>query len=135
MRCLRFEVLCEQKTCLNTEVRARQFYKYYVSGHYPSSCFYLKHSHVYTSKYNIFGDWILCQLSPIDRASPYLRNVVLKYKEDGILYKNRKIYNDQKLNICTKKIPEKKYRCMATFNSFDFFMSKFRVQSRQAITM
>jgi hypothetical protein len=28
-------------------------YKYYVSGHCPSSCFYLKHSPVYTSKHNI----------------------------------------------------------------------------------
>jgi hypothetical protein len=26
-----------------------QKYKYYVSGHYPSSCFYLKHRPVYIS--------------------------------------------------------------------------------------
>jgi hypothetical protein len=28
-------------------------YKYYVSGHYSSSCFYLKHRPVYISKHNV----------------------------------------------------------------------------------
>jgi hypothetical protein len=58
-------------------------YKYYVSGHYPSSCFYLKHRPVYISKHNV-SETALCfrhqvkptQLAPIDRASPYLRTPV-----------------------------------------------------------
>jgi hypothetical protein len=28
-------------------------YKYYVTGHYPSSCFHLKHRPVYISKHNV----------------------------------------------------------------------------------
>jgi hypothetical protein len=54
--------------------------KYYVSGNYPSSCFYLKHSYFYTTKCNV-SETGFChrlhvkptQLGPIDRASPYLR--------------------------------------------------------------
>jgi hypothetical protein len=71
---------------------------YYVFGHYPSSCLYLKHCPIYFSKHNVletrfclhfqvkptqFGQidraspYLLkvkpTQLGPIDRASPYLR--------------------------------------------------------------
>jgi hypothetical protein len=52
-------------------------YKYYVSGYYPSSCFYLKHRPVYTLKHNVSetGFCVLLQvkptqLGPIDRAIP-----------------------------------------------------------------
>jgi hypothetical protein len=31
----------------------RNHYKYYVSGHYPSSCFYLKHLFAFISKHNV----------------------------------------------------------------------------------
>jgi hypothetical protein len=57
------------------------WYKYYVFGHYPSSCLYLKkHRPVYISKHNV-SDTGFClrlqvkstQLGPIDRANPYLR--------------------------------------------------------------
>jgi hypothetical protein len=45
------------------------------------------------------------QLGPIDRASPYLqKRCVLKYKEDGVLNKNRMMGNVQKRNICTEYI-------------------------------
>jgi hypothetical protein len=57
-------------------------YKYDVSGYYPSSCFYLKHSPVYVSKHKVSETGICLrlqekttQLGPIDRASPYLRQV------------------------------------------------------------
>jgi hypothetical protein len=57
-------------------------YTYYVSGHYPSSCFYLKHP-VYISKHNVSETGFSLrlqvkstQLGPIDRASPYLRTPV-----------------------------------------------------------
>jgi hypothetical protein len=55
-------------------------YKHYVSGHYPSSCLYLKHRPVYISKHNVSetGSCLRLevkptQLGPIDRGSPYLR--------------------------------------------------------------
>jgi hypothetical protein len=54
------------------------YYKYYVSGHYTSSCFYLKHRLVHISKYNVSetGFFLLLQakpdqLVPINRACPY----------------------------------------------------------------
>jgi hypothetical protein len=56
--------------------------KYYVSGHFPSSCLYLKTPSCLFFKIR-FGDWILSpsllrptQLGPIDIASPYLRTPV-----------------------------------------------------------
>jgi hypothetical protein len=59
--------------------RIDSFCKYYVSGHYPSSCFYLKHCPVFISKHNISETaFCLClqvkpiQLGPINRSSPYL---------------------------------------------------------------
>jgi hypothetical protein len=55
-------------------------YKYYVFGHYPSSCISLKCRPVSLSKPNV-SETGFClhlqvkptQLGPIDRASPYLR--------------------------------------------------------------
>jgi hypothetical protein len=52
-------------------------YKYYVFGHYPSSCLYLKNRPVYFLKHNA-SETGFCprlqvkpaQLGPIDRASP-----------------------------------------------------------------
>jgi hypothetical protein len=52
----------------------------YIPGHCPWSCFYLKHSSVYTriSKHNVSETGVCLrlqvkptQLGPIDRASPY----------------------------------------------------------------
>jgi hypothetical protein len=56
-------------------IKAAEFF-FYVSGHYPTSCFYI-------SKHNV-SETVFClrlqveptQLSPIDRASPYLRNIM-----------------------------------------------------------
>jgi hypothetical protein len=52
-----------------------------VSGHYPSSCFYLKHRPVYISIYNVSETRFSLRLqvkptefSAIDKASPYLRS-------------------------------------------------------------
>jgi hypothetical protein len=45
-------------------------------------------------------------VGPIDRASPYLRRIqspkrcVLKYKQDGVMDKNRAMDNVQKHDIC-----------------------------------
>jgi hypothetical protein len=54
-------------------------YKYFVSGHYPWSCLYLKHHPDYFSKRYVSEDRFCpglhvkpTQMSPIDRASPYL---------------------------------------------------------------
>jgi hypothetical protein len=56
------------------------------------------------------------QFDPIAGASPYLRTgldgdriqypkrCVMKYKQDGVLDKNRTMYNAQKPNICTNVI-------------------------------
>jgi hypothetical protein len=55
------------------------WYKNYVSGHYPSSCIYLKTAPVYITKHSVSETWFSLrlqvkptQLGPIDRASPYL---------------------------------------------------------------
>jgi hypothetical protein len=55
-------------------------YKYYVFGHYSSSCLYLKNSAVYFLKHNVSETGFCLRLqvkptplAPIDRASPYLR--------------------------------------------------------------
>jgi hypothetical protein len=58
-------------------------HNYYVFGHYPLSCLYLKKHPVYFSKHN-FSETGFClcfqvkptQLGPIDRASPYLRTPI-----------------------------------------------------------
>jgi hypothetical protein len=59
-------------------------YKYYVVGHYPSSCIYKKKCRpVYVTKHNV-SETVFClrlqvkrtELSPIDRARPYLRTPV-----------------------------------------------------------
>jgi hypothetical protein len=63
--------------------RSFYVYKCYVSGHYPSSCLYLKKSPDYFSKHNV-SETGFClrlqvkptQLSPIDRVSPYLRTSI-----------------------------------------------------------
>jgi hypothetical protein len=59
-----------------SELQMETFYKYYVSGHYPSSCFYLKHRHGYIWKHNV-SETGFClrlqvkptQLGPTDTAS------------------------------------------------------------------
>jgi hypothetical protein len=73
----------KKKYVLDTEVRKRRLYNSYLSGHHPSSCFYLKHSAVYISKHNISETEFCLRLQvkpikfyPIDRASPYLPNVI-----------------------------------------------------------
>jgi hypothetical protein len=84
-------------------------YKYYVSGHYPSSCLYLKTPSCLFFKTQRFGDWILSSSSGktygcpeigtssiewarlsrfyLKRETEYsLRNVVFKKnKQDGVL--------------------------------------------------
>jgi hypothetical protein len=57
--------------------------KYYVSGHFSSSCLIWKHHPVYFSKHNVSetGFCLRLQVKPtqlgtIDRASPYLRTPV-----------------------------------------------------------
>jgi hypothetical protein len=58
-------------------------YKYYIFGHHPSSCLYLKIVLFIFQKHNV-SETRFClhlqvkptQLGPIDRASPYLRTPV-----------------------------------------------------------
>jgi hypothetical protein len=64
-------------------------YKYYVFGHYPSSCLYLKHRPLYFLKQR-FGDRIQS-----------LKRCVLKNKLDSVLDKDKMKDNVQKRNICT----------------------------------
>jgi hypothetical protein len=75
-------------------------YKYYVFGHYPSSCLFSKSRPVSFSKHNV-SETGFCprpqvkptQLGTIDRASPYLRTLIdnakliknIKYKTKVIL--------------------------------------------------
>jgi hypothetical protein len=88
-------------------------YKYYVFGHYPSSCLYLKRRPVYFSKLSV-SETGFClrlqvrptQLGPIYRASPHLQTPmsvprwgVLKNKQDGVLDKDKTMGNVQKRNI------------------------------------
>jgi hypothetical protein len=68
-------VLWDLKVCDNVH-----WYKYYVSGHYPSSCFYLNNT---TFRIR-------------DSVSVFRR----EYKQDGILDKNRTMDNVQTHNIC-----------------------------------
>jgi hypothetical protein len=85
------------------------WYKYYVTGHYPSSCFYPKHRPVYISKRNVSEigtgpiDWAqMSRFLPEDGdriQSPI--SCVLKCKQDGVLDKNGMMDNVQKHNICT----------------------------------
>jgi hypothetical protein len=56
-------------------------YKYYVFGHYPSSCLYLKTPSCLFFKTQRFGDWILSPSSgktysdgPNDKVNPYPRS-------------------------------------------------------------
>jgi hypothetical protein len=47
-----------------------------MSGHYPLSCFYLKHHPVYISKHHVLESGLSLQLKPtqlgpIDRANPF----------------------------------------------------------------
>jgi hypothetical protein len=76
-------------------------YKYYVSGHHPSSCFYLK-----TKR---FGNWILSSSLEIGTSSidwTQLIKFSLKLKTKSslrnvvILTKNRTMDDDQKHNTC-----------------------------------
>jgi hypothetical protein len=49
-----------------------------ISGHYQSSYFYPKHSPVYIPKHNVSGTGfcLRLQIKQINRASPYLQNLV-----------------------------------------------------------
>jgi hypothetical protein len=93
-------------------------YRYYVSGHYPSSCLYLQALSCLYCKTQRFGDWILSPspetgTSSIDWAQlsrfylkavtePSLRNVVLcNINRTVSVDKNRTMDNVQKHNICT----------------------------------
>jgi hypothetical protein len=95
-------------------------YKYYVSIHYPSSCFYLKTPPCLYFKTRRFGDWIISPssgetysvellypeigISSIDLAQ--LSRFYLKTETESnirnivFLNKNRKMFNVQKHNIC-----------------------------------
>jgi hypothetical protein len=75
-------------------------YKYYVSQHYPSSCFYLKHS-VSETGFCLRLNVKTTQLGPSDRASPYLPRSGDKIQspKSYVLNKNRTIFNVQKYNI------------------------------------
>jgi hypothetical protein len=100
-------------------------YKYYVSGHYPSTCFYLKYLPVYISTHDVSktGFCLRLQLEPshlgpIDRASPYLRSIDWA-KLSRFYFKtetepstrnvvcwniNRAMNDVQKRNICRHKL-------------------------------
>jgi hypothetical protein len=80
-------------------------YQYYVSGHYPSSCLYLKTVLFIFSKHNVSetGFYLRLQvkptqLGPINRASPYLRtrrwimskNIIL-----GLMYHRHKLLENE----------------------------------------
>jgi hypothetical protein len=66
----------EVKSVIDTNEQG-VYYKYYVFGHYPSSCLDLKRRPVYLSKHNVLETGFCLhlqvkptQLGPIDRASP-----------------------------------------------------------------
>jgi hypothetical protein len=99
-------------------------YKYYVSGHYPSSRFYLKHHPVYILKHNV-SETGFClrlhvkptQLGSIDRAGPeigtssvdwaQLNRFYMKTETESSLRNvvfsiiNKTMANVQKHNICS----------------------------------
>jgi hypothetical protein len=52
-------------------------YKYYVFGHYPSSCPFFKKHNVSETGFCFRPQVKPTQLDPIDRASPYLRTPML----------------------------------------------------------
>jgi hypothetical protein len=64
---------------LKMAIESTQKYKYYVSGHFLSSCLYLKTPSCLFFKTGHFGDWILSLSSGktysaiLIRASPYLQ--------------------------------------------------------------
>jgi hypothetical protein len=66
------------------------YYKYYVFGHYPSSCPFFKKHNVSETGFCLRPQVKPIQLDPIDRASPYLRNVVFfkKWTRRWIMSKN-----------------------------------------------
>jgi hypothetical protein len=88
--------------------------KYYVFGHYPSSCFYLKRCPFYFPKHSDSETGFCLRLpvrptefGPIDRASLYLRTEidgdriqsakrVLENKQDSVLNKDKTMDNVQK---------------------------------------
>jgi hypothetical protein len=64
--------------CTKTNSHMDFNYKYYVFGHYPSSCLYLEcpvsiSKHVSETGFCLRLKVKPTQLGPIDRASPYLR--------------------------------------------------------------
>jgi hypothetical protein len=98
---------------LSKLLRFSLYYKYYVSGHYPLSCFYLKHRlEIGTSSIN----W--AQLSRFclktDRIQS-LTHCVLKYKQDVVLDKNSIMDNSQKHHICTNVPSSQTFRSYFQF--------------------
>jgi hypothetical protein len=59
--------------CLAQKVQRTILFKYYISGHNPSSCFYLKHRTVYISKHKVSETGFRPEMGSIDRDSLYLR--------------------------------------------------------------
>jgi hypothetical protein len=69
---------------LKTLIESSVWYKYYVSGHYPSSCFYLNQS--FGTGFCLHLKVKRIELGPVDRASPYLRT--LAPTQDGVYKPN-----------------------------------------------
>jgi hypothetical protein len=87
------------------------YYKYYVSGHYSSSCFYVKHRSVYIPKHMV-SETGLClrlqvkptYLGPIDRASSYLwkYRLALSIGRNWVGFTWRRMYNPVSETLCLK---------------------------------
>jgi hypothetical protein len=101
---------------------------YYVSGHYPLFCLYLKQHPVYISKHILETGFCLrlqaklTQLGPIDRAGPYVQ-------KHNICTNERIMSRNQKYNICTN-VP-----LSQTFRSYyeDFHVVKIYLPTASAI--
>jgi hypothetical protein len=71
--------------------RKEEYYKHYVSGHYPSSCFYLNHGPVFIGTISV--NWAqLRRFYLKTETESSLRNV-------AFLNKNRTMDNVQKYNV------------------------------------
>jgi hypothetical protein len=97
----------------NLQASGRLLYKYYVSGHHPSSCpLYISERNVSETGFFLRLQVNYTQLGTIDRTSPCLRGLsptgyILPKNGDRIqsanvvfLNKNRAMDNVQKRNIC-----------------------------------
>jgi hypothetical protein len=63
----------ENTTSLNLLFAGRYYNKYYVFGHYPSSCPFFKNHSVLETGFCLHPQVKPTQLDPIDRVSPHLR--------------------------------------------------------------